>query len=211
MFGDPVAILSRNAAPPATVHPVDSFRPVVEKAHPDLDPVPRERDIRDKHVRAFLQYWRRLHQNGRMPRRVDIDPVEVPQLLKYIVLMDVVDNGADFRFRLIGGHTVEMVGVNPTGRLLSDYVGDNNFGDFTLRLHRLMMDWQVPIYNGGSHRTAYGTTHSCERIMCPLSEDGRTISTIASCAVFTLHCRNADPVALAGSTVYLDFAHAVAP
>jgi hypothetical protein len=210
MFGGTAAILSRKSPASEVAGPAGSIRAAGELSYPDLDPIPASRDIRDRNILQFLQYWRGMCRNGNVPKRVDIDPVEVPQLLKYIVLMDVIDNGADFRFRLIGGHTVEMVGVNPTGRLLSDFVGDNNFGDFTQRLHRLMMDWQVPIHNGGSHRTAYGTTHTCERISCPLSEDGRTISTIASCAVFTLHSPSADPVAIAGSTVYLDFAHAVA-
>jgi hypothetical protein len=55
---------------------------------------------------AAAAYWRSKMRNGRLPTRADIDPLEFPQLLPYVLLFDRVRSGAPaadrFRFRLMG-------------------------------------------------------------------------------------------------------------
>lgn len=101
-----------------------------------IDTVPHERarfgtpdfDARmdapeNKDLRSFLAYWQSKHRNGRIPSRADIDPVEIPNLLPSVLLIDLVGQPAyDFHYRLLGTSIVDMDGVNYAGSMLSEMV-----------------------------------------------------------------------------------------
>ena len=40
----------------------------------------------------FLEYWRGKCDGRAMPARADIDPLEIPRLLPYVYLVDVLDD-----------------------------------------------------------------------------------------------------------------------
>jgi hypothetical protein len=58
-------------------------------------------ELPDAHLRKALAYWLRKCGERHMPRRADIDPVEMPELLPYVRLADVVAPG-QYRYRLVG-------------------------------------------------------------------------------------------------------------
>jgi hypothetical protein len=62
-----------------------------------------------------LEYWQGKRGARRMPARRDIDPIEIPDLLPNIVLVDVERDPLDFRYRLIG--------TAITAHLARDYTG----------------------------------------------------------------------------------------
>ena len=51
-------------------------------------------------VQCFYEYWRSKCVDGRLPERHDIDPLEIPELLPGIILMDVARDGQRLRFRI---------------------------------------------------------------------------------------------------------------
>lgn len=67
--------------------------------------------------------WRRLHDywlskcvDGKPPARADLDPlIEIPRLVKNLMLMDVVPEG--YRYRVLGSEIVERHGLHLTGKL----------------------------------------------------------------------------------------------
>lgn len=77
----------------------------------------------------FLAYWRSKCPTGdsgwRFPRREDIRPEEIVELLPYIFMLDVLpeEDGYDFRFRLVGTAIVAVEG-ELTGRLMSEMFPD---------------------------------------------------------------------------------------
>ena len=169
-----------------------------------------ESSVQEPQLRQFLSYWRGLCRGRRFPARADLDPVDIPRLLPYMMLVDVADaNAGSFAFRLIGSHITDMVGFNPTGRSLDAFLGDGSFGDFTHGIHAQSLRLGCPVYGGGRHLTAYETTHTCRRVMCPLSDDGTTISTIVTCAMFTKHTLNPAPIVNSDGRVSVEFLHAV--
>ncbi|MCZ6604331.1 MAG: PAS domain-containing protein, partial [Alphaproteobacteria bacterium] len=64
---------------------------------------------------ALIAYWDRHREDAPAPKRSHIDPIEIPRLLPYVGLVDVEDNGAGFRFRLVGQHIVDNHGRNIAG------------------------------------------------------------------------------------------------
>ena len=53
-------------------------------------------------LNEFLSYWDSIRHGKSMPGRQDIDPGDIPAMLPFVFLVDVVDEGDDFRYRLVG-------------------------------------------------------------------------------------------------------------
>src|SRR5947207_671126 len=67
-----------------------------------------------------LAYWLRIRGGRLMPSRADLDPVAIPDLLPCVMLIDVLREPLDFRFRLLGSKHDRRLGDNYRGRLLSE-------------------------------------------------------------------------------------------
>jgi len=67
---------------------------------------------------ALYQYWNARRGIRSMPTRADIDPLEMRHWLPRITLVDVSPDGAQFTYRLAGTQMVDLLGTNPTGRLV---------------------------------------------------------------------------------------------
>lgn len=65
-----------------------------------------------------ITYWERLRDGSGLPLRAAFDPVDIPQLLPHILFFDVLDDGRDFRFRVIGEKVRSVFFENYTGRTL---------------------------------------------------------------------------------------------
>lgn len=69
-------------------------------------------------------YWRSLSEGDALPRATAIDPAEMRFILGYVMLVDVVDDGADFAYRLYGSKIAASVGRDLTGRRVSSLADD---------------------------------------------------------------------------------------
>jgi hypothetical protein len=75
--------------------------------------------ISDPRLLEGYLYWRGKAADRRMPRRADIDPIEIPRLLPHVRLIDVVGPGR-YRYRLVGTEIQTFHGSNPTGRYVHE-------------------------------------------------------------------------------------------
>ncbi len=77
--------------------------------------------VADRHprLRRLHDYWQDKRGDADLPRKVAIDPTEIPELLGNIVLFEVVGGGADFRCRVIGDVIEEIAQRSLTGALTS--------------------------------------------------------------------------------------------
>ena len=71
-------------------------------------------------MHRIVGYWRSIFTDGVLPDRTDIDPVEIPELLPGIILIDIFRNPYRFRFRLIGELMVAYHGRNLTGQWMDE-------------------------------------------------------------------------------------------
>jgi hypothetical protein len=103
--------------------PVLTWRPTAD----DVGPLP---------LKFLLSYWTRLKGERALPDAAQIDPLEMRPALGHINLLDVVDDGRDFRFRLFGTAVVAATEVDLTGDLLSETPGSAFLVEYELALHR---------------------------------------------------------------------------
>jgi hypothetical protein len=133
-------------------------------------------------MRDLVRYWDQKRRDRRAPRRSDIDPTEIPTHLPNLHMMDVLDGGADFRYRLIGTAIVEGLGRDNTNKRLSELYADRPevLRKLVARFALVAME-KRPIFSRGriwwlpdrNYRRFAGSS-------LPLSDDGVTINMILS-------------------------------
>jgi hypothetical protein len=136
-------------------------------------------------MRRIYDYWMSRRKNGRLPRREDIDPSDVTDLLPHIFLVDIEENPRHYRFRLVGTKVVECFGLDMTGKTIDSLdLGDD--ADAILKHYDQAVDHGEPIYDRHRFWTeAYGQHLNYERLLLPLSSDGKRVDKLLGCT-FTL-------------------------
>ena len=90
--------------------------PVVEITAPVAD---TPTAITDARLQDALDYWRLKSAGKPMPRRSDIDPLDIPKLLPHVMVVEALPSGR-YRYRLIGTENADAQGVYATGRYLDE-------------------------------------------------------------------------------------------
>lgn len=136
----------------------------------------------------LLEYWNHLAQRlDRLPRRAEIDPVDLPvDLLPNIFLVDVVRMGdapPRFRFRLLGAAITTRERVRP-GQYLDEYMTEKRPDDMTphyldclqrhVRIRRTNLAWDHPT-------KAFISYHV---MLLPLSNDGTLVDALLGLAIY---------------------------
>jgi hypothetical protein len=90
--------------------------------------------ITDARLRDAFDHWRRQAVGRIMPRRAEIDPVDIPKLLRDIMVVEVLPSDR-YRYRLIGTENAEAHGLNATGRYLDEVVPSPEYKAHVLELY----------------------------------------------------------------------------
>ena len=76
-------------------------------------------EITDVRLRRLYDYWAMKRDGRPAPARGDIDPVEIPEILGYVNIFDVLNEPREYRVRLNGSNIAEMLGKDITGQYCS--------------------------------------------------------------------------------------------
>ena len=68
---------------------------------------------------ALEQFWHRKRHLRWAPAKHDMDPLEMRDWLGNLMVLDLIDGGADFHYRLYGTNLVKLFGRELTGRRVS--------------------------------------------------------------------------------------------
>ena len=125
-------------------------------------------------LRQLYDYWTAKRKNGRWPSPADIEQEEIAALLPYVMLVDVLDDGRHFRFRLIG--TDVAIGVNPIGKLQHEELPEGIYRDHITALYRRGATGPGALYSRSAYEYAQTEgPRSISRLFLPLSTDGAAI------------------------------------
>jgi hypothetical protein len=95
--------------------------------------------------RFLLDYWQAECGEARLPPVAAVDPVRLAPALGRILVVEPVDQGADFRYRLFGSLIASFAGVEMTGKLLSAHPVGPEMVCFGIALYRVMMVRPEPV------------------------------------------------------------------
>lgn len=147
-------------------------------------PTPNQRvltsveDISSARLRRLFEHWSLLKGDRYGPARSELNPGEMREQLGWIWLMDVIDGGYDFRFRMGGDRVIQFFGQRLAGAMLRNTIplAPQFFGRF-FDLATLALASRHPVI-GGPGRTTYQPKSylEVEAVLFPLSDDGREIT-----------------------------------
>ncbi len=143
-------------------------------------------ELQHPRLKAFHAYWTSKCRGELLPSLADIDPVEIPQHLAALALVDVVRDdagGLRFRYRLIGSDVMDMHQDNNTGKWLDEVLVSENGAKILRNIEGVVNSPQPHFW----HNTASieGREHiSYSRLLCPLAADGKTVDTLVAVFVF---------------------------
>lgn len=147
-------------------------------------PLPPAADA-DPHLVRLWQYWNERRGDRLGPRRAEIDPAEIRDLLPGILIIEPVGDPPRFRYRLSGTASDEIHGRAITGTMV-DMLSPPSFAtQLGEALNRLLADGRPQLSdflftNAEGHRRRY------QALRLPLSEDGGTVSQILVFATFRM-------------------------
>jgi hypothetical protein len=133
--------------------------------------------LRNPIVCEAFATWQRLCGGRRFPSRADMSPRAMRGFLKNMTLVQVLDGGQDFRYRVSGDAVNLQQGMNLQGVTLTEIDARiPHYGSHLRKLYQRVLRRREPLaYRGLYYRPADQHTFSHESIMAPLSDDGETI------------------------------------
>lgn len=135
-------------------------------------------ELTSPRIHRLHAYW--LHQRdkrgGQLPRRGDIAPDQIRDLLPNIMIVDVERDPMRFRYRLVGTRVVEYNGVEFTGRYLGE-IGWPEEQDL-IDSYTFVADSRQPFFGLLAWELVTGAVGRCEFARLPLSEDGELVTQI---------------------------------
>lgn len=138
--------------------------------------------INDERLLELLAYWR-SKKSEKMPARSDIDPIEIPKLLKYLILADYDAASQDVRFRLVGSEMVDHWGHDFRNMHLHEIMS----GEYYEYIHSLFVQTATegrPLFSESVFRWDQGRAMRTKRLMLPLANDGHNTDAVLVGQVF---------------------------
>lgn len=143
-------------------------------------------DLPDGPLSDFYHYWVGKMADSGLPSRHEIDAAELPNLLRHLMLVDVVptEDGRRFRFRLMGEQHIAVAGRNVTGQFMDEALETDV--DEVQASYDLVADTRKPHYWRHRFLIVGGEKLTYERTLFPLADDGGTVDTVVSVLVHTV-------------------------
>jgi hypothetical protein len=136
---------------------------------------------RHRRFQRFADYLSAKASPGKLPGRQHIDPLEIPDLLPYLMLVDVVpqpDGSARYRIRLAGTAVVGIQGADNTGRYVEEVLTGEEGAAIVSNYNEIVRS-RRPQFRHGAVAT-HGREHVLyERVAFPLATDGERVDMLA--------------------------------
>jgi hypothetical protein len=132
-------------------------------------------------LREIREYWAAKCGGRVMPRRADIDPLDLPAPhMPYLSILEVLPGADDFRFRLLGTGITERLGRDSTGKTVREVYAttDAETQQWMLDVYRAVVTHRRPVLKRGTLRMVQKEFVNFEALHVPLSEDGERVTML---------------------------------
>ena len=137
-------------------------------------------DLRHPVICEAFTVWQGLRGDRAMPARAAMTPRAMKGFLKFAALLEVLDDGRDFRFRIAGDAVNMQQGMSLSGMTTADI--DARIPGYGSRLRslyaRVHRKRQAFAYRGTYFRPGDQHAFAHEAVMLPLGADGETVDHV---------------------------------
>lgn len=129
----------------------------------------------------LLKIWNGLA--GEPPHRRSLDPVALGSaLLPGMVLVELVDRGDDYRWRVFGSEHAVQYGADLTGAALSEIEALNPTAGAVRQLFDHVRDTAAPVFMSLAYTSRGLLVREAHGLMLPLSDDENSVGWICGYA-----------------------------
>jgi hypothetical protein len=125
----------------------------------------------DSLLPTALSYWHRLRGGRRLPLRRDFDPSEMPALLPYVIMVDVLRDPPDFQYRLLGTAIDRVLGGGYRGKRYSE-LSFTRAGTAIWDEHWRVVAEQMPLRSTVAYLGSERAIQKAEYVLMPFSDGG---------------------------------------
>jgi hypothetical protein len=134
-------------------------------------------ELHDPDLRALYGYWDGLRRGRLMPRRSDIDPIEIPTLLPHTFMYNVLPDGS-FTIRLTGEEIRRLSDRNAPGQPAGSTMTPRGAA-MIVKILALVAEERRPKFRAGRAYWQPDRLYSrFEACFLPLSSDGESVNVI---------------------------------
>jgi len=138
-------------------------------------------------VRQGLDYWHSLRGGRPYPARTELAPRDLTTLLRHVVLLRLVDGGADYEYRIVGDAHVVSHGFTMQGLRVSDVDSYSpGYGPVLKSLYdRAVRRRDAYAFRGWLERGRENMKYIySESVFMPLGPDAQTIDHVLNFSVY---------------------------
>jgi hypothetical protein len=137
---------------------------------------PRPADLDLPQLAFLLRYWEGLPRqtNAPGPHLKLIDPLEMRDALGFVTLIDILDEGTDFLYRVYGTRIAERYGADLTGRRTSETDNGSYAAAFLVAIYRAVLKRAEPVFSE-HYPSPRSSTAKWSRVALPLVGDSGRI------------------------------------
>ena len=140
----------------------------------------KDRTKNHPRFRRLADYLAAKAAPRKLPGRRDIDPLELANLLPYVMLVDVVPQPTGdprYRIRLVGTEVVAIQGTDGTGKFVEDVLTGNQ-GPEIIRDYGEILHTRQPQFRRGVVATSGRDHVRYARVAFPLAGDGEHVDML---------------------------------
>ncbi|MBL8706790.1 MAG: PAS domain-containing protein [Rhodospirillales bacterium] len=126
----------------------------------------------DERLLALYRLWDSKRRGRTLPARADFEHAELAPWFGNLILLDVLEGGKDFHYRLFGVTLAEEAGFDMTGRKLTDYPITSNLPHF-FSVFTEIIKRRSPALS--EHDPAVPNVRRRRRLILPLGRNGETV------------------------------------
>ncbi|MGH6892838.1 MAG: PAS domain-containing protein [Dongiaceae bacterium] len=128
-------------------------------------------------TQAVYETWCQARRGSALPRREDLSLRNISAFQPNILIVDVLPETRDYRYRVVGWREIEARGSDPTGMTVRQcYSGEGL--DFVLQNYELVVAGREPFVDLSVEVTASQRYVETETLFLPLSEDGVSVTQV---------------------------------
>ena len=144
----------------------------------------RVEETADAELRRLLACWNEIRGARAMPTRSALNPFILRSSLRFVQLFEIVNDGKDFRFKVMGSGIVEQTGLHLTGKCISELESVGVRTRVTAALRRVL-ETRGPVRLTADHSALGHLAHKqTEAIWLPLGDEAR-VTHILSGVIFS--------------------------
>jgi hypothetical protein len=137
-----------------------------------------EQELTSELIIEGFRYWRLKRNGDAIPARCEFDPLlEIPGLVRFMMLKDVQWEPLDFRYRLVGTGLLNHLTTDWTGKFMSEVEYQrppSTIWDY----HRQVAESGQPLFIKPNYVGPHKDYLFIESVMLPLAKDHRKVDMI---------------------------------